>query len=109
MAMPRLDGVEATRIHAGPDVHEPLAVVVITTFDTDDYVTGALRSGPRAFSSRTPGPTYSSKPSAPPPKVMPSLSPVSPLACSPASPRRRAPRTRPSRSFPSPDARKKSS
>ena len=36
--MPELDGIEATRQLAGPDVDDPLAVVVITTFDLDDYV-----------------------------------------------------------------------
>ena len=36
--MPHLDGVEATRRLAGPDVDDPLAVVVITTFDTDEHV-----------------------------------------------------------------------
>ncbi|MGI8939663.1 MAG: response regulator [Iamia sp.] len=47
--MPRLDGVEATRRVAGPDVADPLAVVVITTFDTDEYIHGALRAGARGF------------------------------------------------------------
>ena len=47
--MPHLDGVEATRLLAGPDVEEPFAVVVITTFDTDAYVTGALRAGAKGF------------------------------------------------------------
>ena len=39
--MPELDGLEATRGFAGPDVDDPLPVVVITTFDLDDYVYGA--------------------------------------------------------------------
>ena len=47
--MPVLDGIEATRLLAGPDVREPLAVVVITTFDLDEYVYGALRAGARGF------------------------------------------------------------
>lgn len=47
--MPRLDGVETTRRLAGPDVDEPMAVVVITTFDTDDYVRSALQAGARGF------------------------------------------------------------
>ena len=47
--MPNLDGIEATRLLAGPDVGDPLAVVVITTFDTDEYVHGALRAGARGF------------------------------------------------------------
>ncbi len=47
--MPNLDGIEATRLLAGPDVEEPMAVVVITTFDTDEYVYGALKAGARGF------------------------------------------------------------
>ncbi|MGH8776964.1 MAG: response regulator [Jiangellaceae bacterium] len=47
--MPVLDGVEATRLLAGPDVEDPLAVVVITTFDTDAHVHGALKAGARGF------------------------------------------------------------
>ena len=42
--MPGLDGVEVTRRLAGPDVADPMAVVVITTFDLDEYVLGALRA-----------------------------------------------------------------
>jgi DNA-binding NarL/FixJ family response regulator len=47
--MPILDGIEATRLLAGPDVDEPIPVVVITTFDTDDHVHGALKAGARGF------------------------------------------------------------
>lgn len=47
--MPELDGIEATRLVAGPDVENPLAVVVITTFDLDEYVHGALKAGARGF------------------------------------------------------------
>ena len=47
--MPRLDGIEATRILAGPGVEDPMAVVVITTFDLDEYVYAALRAGARGF------------------------------------------------------------
>lgn len=54
--MPHLDGVEATRILAGPDVEDPLAVVVITTFDTDEYVTGALKAGAKGFLLKNAGP-----------------------------------------------------
>lgn len=54
--MPHLDGVEATRQLAGPDVDDPLAVVVITTFDTDDYVHGALKAGARGFLLKDAGP-----------------------------------------------------
>jgi DNA-binding NarL/FixJ family response regulator len=47
--MPVLDGIEATRLLAGPAVADPLAVVVITTFDLDDYIYAALRAGARGF------------------------------------------------------------
>ena len=47
--MPVLDGIEATLLLAGPDVAEPIAVVVITTFDTDEYVYSALKAGARGF------------------------------------------------------------
>ncbi len=47
--MPELDGIEATRALAGPDVADPVPVVVITTFDRDEYVYDALRAGARGF------------------------------------------------------------
>ncbi|WP_405086825.1 response regulator [Microbispora sp. NBC_01389] len=47
--MPGVDGIEATRCLAGPGVADPLAVVVITTFDLDEYVYAALRAGARGF------------------------------------------------------------
>jgi DNA-binding NarL/FixJ family response regulator len=47
--MPELDGIEATRRLAGPDVPDPMAVVVITTFDLDEYVYAALQAGARGF------------------------------------------------------------
>ena len=43
------DDIEATRILAGAGVANPMAVVVITTFDLDEYVYGALRAGARGF------------------------------------------------------------
>jgi len=54
--MPEVDGIEATRILAGPDVVHPLAVVVITTFDLDEYVHGALKAGARGFLLKDCGP-----------------------------------------------------
>ncbi|MFJ3406975.1 response regulator [Promicromonospora sp. NPDC090134] len=47
--MPGLDGIEATALLAGREVADPLAVVVITTFDLDEYVYAALRAGARGF------------------------------------------------------------
>ncbi|MEO3794478.1 response regulator transcription factor [Nonomuraea sp. B10E15] len=54
--MPHLDGIEATRSVAGPAVDAPLAVVVITTFDLDEYVYAALRAGARGFLLKDAGP-----------------------------------------------------
>ena len=46
--MPGRDGIEATRlISADPGVHVP--VLVVTTFDLDDYVFGALEAGAAGF------------------------------------------------------------
>jgi DNA-binding NarL/FixJ family response regulator len=47
--MPGLDGIAATREIAGPEVAEPRAVLVLTTFDLDEYVYEALRAGARGF------------------------------------------------------------
>ncbi|RNL62021.1 DNA-binding response regulator [Nocardioides marmoriginsengisoli] len=54
--MPGIDGVEATRQLAGPGVEDPMAVVVITTFDLDEYVHGALKAGARGFLLKDAGP-----------------------------------------------------
>lgn len=54
--MPVMDGIEATRRLAGPDVSDPLAVVVITTFAVDEYVYGALEAGARGFLLKDAGP-----------------------------------------------------
>jgi DNA-binding NarL/FixJ family response regulator len=54
--MPVLDGVEATRQLAGPGVVDPVAVVVITTFDLDEYVHDALRAGAIGFLLKDAGP-----------------------------------------------------
>jgi DNA-binding NarL/FixJ family response regulator len=54
--MPELDGLEATRLLAGPGVPDPMVVVVITTFDLDEYVYGALRAGARGFLLKDAGP-----------------------------------------------------
>jgi DNA-binding NarL/FixJ family response regulator len=54
--MPHLDGIEATRQLAGPDVDDPLVVVVITTIDLDEYVYGALKAGARGFLLKDAGP-----------------------------------------------------
>jgi DNA-binding NarL/FixJ family response regulator len=47
--MPRMDGVEATRRIAGPDRDGSARVLVLTTFDLDEYVVEALRAGASGF------------------------------------------------------------
>ena len=54
--MPRLDGLQVTRALAGPEVADPLRVVVVTTFDLDEYVYGALRGGAAGFLLKDAGP-----------------------------------------------------
>ncbi|MHA6619203.1 response regulator [Pseudonocardia sp. DLS-67] len=47
--MPVLDGIEATRLLAGAGVVDPVKVLVVTTFNLDEYVYEALRSGASGF------------------------------------------------------------
>ncbi|MEN3584564.1 response regulator transcription factor [Streptomyces sp. ZYX-F-203] len=47
--MPRMDGVEATRRISGPERDGPARVLVLTTFDLDEYVVEALRAGASGF------------------------------------------------------------
>jgi DNA-binding NarL/FixJ family response regulator len=54
--MPVLDGLAATRLLAGPDVRDPLRVVIATTFDSDEHVEIALRNGAVGFILKDGGP-----------------------------------------------------
>ncbi|MBW4717845.1 response regulator [Saccharothrix obliqua] len=47
--MPILDGIEATRRLAGPGVDNPAKVLVVTTFNVDEYVYEALKAGASGF------------------------------------------------------------
>jgi DNA-binding NarL/FixJ family response regulator len=47
--MPVLDGIEATRLLAGVGVTDPVKVLVVTTFNLDEYVYEALRAGASGF------------------------------------------------------------
>jgi DNA-binding NarL/FixJ family response regulator len=47
--MPGMDGLEATRRLTGPDAEHPVKVIVITTFDLDEYVFASLRNGAAGF------------------------------------------------------------
>jgi DNA-binding NarL/FixJ family response regulator len=47
--MPVRDGISATRALSGPDVPDPIPVLVLTTFDIDEYLFGALEAGASGF------------------------------------------------------------
>ncbi|MFC7531067.1 response regulator [Actinoplanes sp. GCM10030250] len=54
--MPKMDGLQALRLLAGPGVTDPVKVVVVTTFDLDEYVHQALRNGAVGFLLKDSGP-----------------------------------------------------
>jgi DNA-binding NarL/FixJ family response regulator len=54
--MPGMDGLEVTKTLAGPGVVDPLKVVVVTTFDLDEYVHAALANGANGFLLKDAGP-----------------------------------------------------
>ncbi len=54
--MPELDGIEATRQLTGEQEVRPMAIVVITTFDLDEYVHAALKAGAKGFLLKDAGP-----------------------------------------------------
>ena len=47
--MPGTDGITATRALCGPDVDDPVPVLILTTFDVDEYLFGALEAGASGF------------------------------------------------------------
>jgi DNA-binding NarL/FixJ family response regulator len=47
--MPGLDGIAATRLLAGPESSSSTRVVILTTYDLDQYVFDALASGASGF------------------------------------------------------------
>ncbi|MEO0459902.1 MAG: response regulator transcription factor [Myxococcota bacterium] len=47
--MPLKNGIEVAHELAGRNVEQPIAVVLITTFDLDEYVYRGLRAGARGF------------------------------------------------------------
>ena len=47
--MPEMDGIEATRRIVHPNGEPPVRVLMLTTFDLDEYVYDALRAGASGF------------------------------------------------------------
>jgi DNA-binding NarL/FixJ family response regulator len=54
--MPRLDGLEATRLICADPTLSEARVLVLTTFDLDEYVYAALRAGASGFLLKDAGP-----------------------------------------------------
>ncbi|MFF0389306.1 response regulator [Kitasatospora sp. NPDC004615] len=54
--MPRMDGLEVVRQLCGPTADPQVKVVVVTTFDLDEYVYPALRGGASGFLLKRSGP-----------------------------------------------------
>ncbi|MDN3243075.1 response regulator [Glycomyces tritici] len=54
--MPRLDGLDVTRLLADASAPEPVRVVIVTTFDHDEYVHTALQAGACGFVLKRSGP-----------------------------------------------------
>ncbi|GAB3556452.1 DNA-binding NarL/FixJ family response regulator [Actinopolyspora lacussalsi] len=54
--MPGIDGLEATGLLAGEEATDPIRVVVVTTFDLDEYVATALNNGASGFLLKDAGP-----------------------------------------------------
>jgi len=54
--MPIMDGIEATRELVESEGERAPAIVVITTFDLDEYVHGALKAGAKGFLLKDAGP-----------------------------------------------------
>jgi DNA-binding NarL/FixJ family response regulator len=54
--MPKVDGIEVTRLLSGSEATRRIRVVVVTTFDLDEYVFSALRYGASGFILKRSGP-----------------------------------------------------
>ncbi|SEP25882.1 response regulator [Amycolatopsis saalfeldensis] len=55
--MPGIDGLQATKLLAGPEVADPMHVVMVTTFGLDENVHAALRAGACGFLLKDAGAT----------------------------------------------------
>jgi DNA-binding NarL/FixJ family response regulator len=55
--MPLLDGIEVAQALASEHAEKPIRVVIVTTFDLDEYVYGAFHAGAVGFLLKDAGPT----------------------------------------------------
>jgi DNA-binding NarL/FixJ family response regulator len=56
IGMPKIDGLQATKLLAGPGIADPVRIVVVTTYDLDENVYAALRAGACGFLVKDAGP-----------------------------------------------------
>ncbi len=56
IGMPKIDGLQATKLLAGPGIADPVRIVVVTTYDLDENVYAALRAGACGFLLKDAGP-----------------------------------------------------
>ncbi|GAA2677827.1 MULTISPECIES: response regulator transcription factor [Actinosynnema] len=56
LRMPKVDGIRATELLAGPGVPDPLRVVVVTIYDLDENLHAALLAGACGFLLKDAGP-----------------------------------------------------
>jgi DNA-binding NarL/FixJ family response regulator len=52
--MPEISGIEATRQIAADPALDDVRVLILTTYELDEYIVEALQAAPAASSSRTP-------------------------------------------------------
>jgi DNA-binding NarL/FixJ family response regulator len=76
--MPGTDGLEATRQIAADPQLSGVRVIILTTFEADEYVFEAIRAGASGFLVRTPSRRTSSAPSGWSPAAMPCYRRASP-------------------------------
>ena len=84
--MPGMDGIEATRHIAADPRTQDVKVLVLTTFDLDEYVFEALRAGASGFLLKDTRPPSCWPPSASSRRARPCWRPASPAGSSPSSP-----------------------
>ncbi|WP_329254808.1 response regulator transcription factor [Actinoallomurus sp. NBC_01490] len=56
--MPKIDGLTATRTLLGSPLTRDTKIIVVTTFDSDEYVYEALRAGAAGFVLKNSGPRF---------------------------------------------------
>ena len=77
--MPEMDGVQATRLIV--ESNSSARIIILTTFDLDEYVYAALRAGASGFLLKDTPPPTCFRASAPSPAATPLSRRASPAGC----------------------------